>query len=127
MTRVVVGMSMSLDGFITEPDESARNRLGDNPGQLHNWMFGARTTEDAGLLEEKFATSGAVVIGRRMFGEKPWGDPPPFHMPVFVVTHEQRAPIPMKGGTTCHFASGGIADALSQARAAAGEKDVAIW
>lgn len=129
MTKVVVHISMSLDGLITEPNESVENPLGDDPGRLHDWMFGAKSDDDAKVLDEIFATSGAVLIGRRMFdvGEKPWGDPPPFHMPVFVLTHEQRNSIPKKGGTTYHFASGGIADALAQARAAAGKKNVGIW
>ena len=76
-----------------------------------------------------YASSGAVVMGKGMFevGFEPWGDPPPFRMPVFVVTHEKRAPLPIQGGTTYHFVTDGIEAALDLARAAAGDKDVGIW
>jgi dihydrofolate reductase len=92
-------------------------------------MFDRRTEADAELHEEVYARSGAVVIGRRMFdvGVEPWGDPPPFGMPVFVVTRERRDPMPMQGGTTYTFVTGGIEAALEQGRAAAGDKDVGIW
>ena len=98
MSQVYLHLSMSLDGYVTGPDAGA-----DDPGleRLHAWMF------DAGV--------------------GPWGDPPPFHMPVFVVTSETREPMPMQGGTTYTFVRDGIADALQQARAAAGHKDVGIW
>jgi dihydrofolate reductase len=129
MTKVVLDISMSLDGFITGPNEGVGNPLGDDEDSLHAWMFGARTEEDAEVLDELYATSGAILVGRRMFdvGVEPWGDPPPFHMPVFVVTHESREPMPMKGGTTYSFVSSGIEDALELAKAAAGEKNVAIF
>lgn len=129
MTKVVLDISMSLDGFITGPNEGVGNPLGDDEDSLHAWMFGARTEADAEVLDELYATSGAILMGRRMFdvGVEPWGDPPPFHMPVFVVTHESREPMPMKRGTTYTFVSSGIEDALEQAKAAAGEKNVAIF
>jgi len=129
MTRVLVDVSMSLDGFITGPNEGVGNPLGDDDGRLHDWMFAARTDADAEVLDEVYATAGALLIGRRMFdvGVGPWGDPPPFHMPVFVVTHEPRQPMVMKGGTTYTFATDGIEAALEQARAAAGDKNVSIW
>jgi dihydrofolate reductase len=122
-------ITMSLDGFITEPNVPAGNRLGDDPGRLHDWMFGRRTDADAEVRDELYARSGAVVIGRRMFdvGFEPWGDPPPFGMPVFVITHERRDPMPMQGGTTYTFVTAGLEAALEEARAAAGGKDVGIW
>jgi len=129
MGKVVINMSMSLDGFITEPNEGGGNPLGDDPGRLHDWMFDAKTETDAAILDEIYASTGAVLIGKRMFdvGFKPWGDPPPFGMPVFVVTHEVRDPLPMQGGTTYTFVSDGIESGLAQARAAAGDKNVGIW
>ena len=129
MGKVVINMSMSLDGFITEPSESVGNPLGDDPGRLHDWMFDAKTETDAAILDEIYASTGAVLIGKRMFdvGFRPWGDPPPFGMPVFVVTHEARDPLPMQGGTTYTFVSDGIESGLAQARAAAGDKNVGIW
>jgi dihydrofolate reductase len=129
MGKVVINMSMSLDGFITEPNEAVGNPLGDDPGRLHDWMFDAKTETDAAILDEIYASTGAVLIGKRMFdvGFKPWGDPPPFGMPVFVVTHEARDPLPMQGGTTYTFVSDGIESGLAQARAAAGDKNVGIW
>jgi dihydrofolate reductase len=129
MGKVVINMSMSLDGFITEPNEVVGNPLGDDPGRLHDWMFDAKTETDAAIVDEIYASTGAVLIGKRMFdvGFEPWGDPPPFGMPVFVVTHEARDPLPMQGGTTYTFVSEGIESGLAQARAAAGDKNVGIW
>ena len=129
MGKVVINMSMSLDGFITEPNEVVGNPLGDDPGRLHDWMFDAKTETDDAILDEIYASTGAVLIGKRMFdvGFEPWGDPPPFGMPVFVVTHESRDPLPMQGGTTYTFVSDGIESGLAQARAAAGDKNVGIW
>jgi dihydrofolate reductase len=102
MPTVVLDISMSLDGFITGPNEGVGNPLGDDDGSLHTWMFSAGSDADHEVLDELYATTGAILMGRRMFdvGVDPWGDPPPFHMPVFVVTHEPREPMPMKGGTT---------------------------
>jgi len=129
VTKVYADITMSLDGFITEPNMPPGNALGDDPGRLHDWMFDRRTDADAEIRDALYARTGAVVIGRRMFdvGFEPWGDPPPFGMPVFVVCHEGREAIPMQGGTTYHFVTGGIEAALEQARAAAGGKDVGIW
>jgi dihydrofolate reductase len=128
MSKVTSEVSMSLDGFITEPNERAGNPLGDDPGRLHDWMFDAKTEADAKIVDELYASTGAVLIGKRMFdaGFEPWGDPPPFGMPVFVLTHEAREPQPMQGGTTYNFVTG-IEAALEQARAAAGDKNVSIW
>jgi dihydrofolate reductase len=128
MTKIYADITMSLDGYITEPNTFG-TRLGDDPGRLHDWMFDRRTDADTEIREEMYARSGAVVIGKRMFdvGFEPWGDPPPFGMPVFVVTHELRDPMPMQGGTTYNFVTEGFDAAIDQARAAAGGKDVGIW
>jgi dihydrofolate reductase len=130
MTTTHCDISMSLDGFITGPNEGVGNPLGDDDGRLHDWMFGMASDADANVLSEAYARTGAIVMGKRMFdvGVEPWGDPPPFrNLPVFVLTHEQRDPIPMKGGTTYHFVTEGLEAALERARTAAGGKDVGIW
>lgn len=129
MGKVTSEISMSLDGFITDPNASVGSPLeGHDPGRLHDWRFGAKTETDAAIVDEIYASTGAVLIGKRMFdvGFEPWGDPPPFGMPVFVVTHEGREPLPMQGGTTYTFVDG-IEAALELARAAAGDKNVGIW
>ena len=129
MGKVTVNISMSLDGFITDPDAAVGTPLeGHDPGRLHNWMFDAKTDADAAIVDQMYSSTGAVLIGKRMFdvGFEPWGDPPPFRMPVFVVTHEEREPLPMQAGTTYNFVTGTRA-ALEQARAAAGDKNVGIW
>jgi dihydrofolate reductase len=92
-------------------------------------MFNSKTDADAEILHEVYATTGAILMGKRMFdvGEEPWGDPPPFGMPVFVLTHESREPLPRQGGTTYTFVTEGLEAGLEQARAAAGDKNVGIW
>ena len=129
MSKVVCEISMSLDGFITGPNVRVGNGMGDGGDRLHDWMFGAKTTTDAKFVDDKYASTGAVVMGKRMFdvGFEPWGDPPPFRMPVFVVTHEERDPLPMQGGTTYTFVTDGIEAALELARAAAADKNVGVW
>lgn len=129
MGKVTSNISMSLDGFITGPNVGVGNGLGDGGERLHDWMFDAKTEIDAAIVDEMYTTTGAVLMGKGMFdvGFEPWGDPPPFHMPVFVVTHEERAPLPMQGGTTYTFATDGIEAALDLARAAAGGKNVGVW
>ena len=129
MSKVYVDISMSLDGFITGPNEGVAKPLGDDDGRLHDWMFAAKTDADSEVLDEVYARSGAIIMGKRKFdvGLEPWGDPPPFERPVFVLTHEARDPMPMQRGTTYHFITSGIEAGLEQARAAAGEKDVGIW
>lgn len=129
MSKVICNISMSLDGCITGPNVRVGNGLGDNGEQLHDWMFDAKTDTDARIMDELYATTGAVILGKGMFdvGFEPWGDPPPFKMPVFVVTHEKRDPLPMQGGTTYTFVTEGIETALELARTAAGEKNVGIW
>jgi dihydrofolate reductase len=98
MQEVTSEISMSLDGFITDPNASVGSPLeGNDPGRLHDWRFEAKTETDVAIVDELYASTGAVLIGKRMFdvGFEPWGDPPPFGMPVFVVTHEAREPLPM--------------------------------
>jgi len=131
MSKVYSDISMSLDGYITGPNVRVGNGMGDDGDRLHDWRFDPKTqTEtDAKIWDEKNALTGAVVMGKRMFdvGFEPWGDPPPFRMPVFIVTHEEREPLPMQGGTTYTFVTDGIEVALKKARAAAGDKNVGIW
>jgi dihydrofolate reductase len=140
MGRVTFDISMSLDGFIAGPNDGAGNGLGDGGERLHEWAYELRSFNerhgrdggeegvDSDVLDETFDRAGAIVIGRRMFdiAEQPWGDEPPFHMPVFVVTHREREPLEKRGGTTFHFVTGGIEAALERAREAAGERDVSI-
>jgi dihydrofolate reductase len=140
MPKVTSDMSMSLDGFITGPNDDVERPLGDGGERLHQWVFelaswrerhglaGGKSNRDAEVLDEAFRNVGAVVMGRRMFnhGEKPWGHNPPFHMPVFVVTHKSRSAVTKEGGTTFNFVTHGIESALEQARAAAGAKDVSV-
>jgi dihydrofolate reductase len=127
--KVTSEISMSLDGFITGPNVRVGNGMGDGGDRLHDWMFDAKTKTDAAIVDEIYESTGAVLMGKGMFevGFEPWGDPPPFGMPVFVVTHEEREPLPMQGGTTYTFVTHGIEAALELARAAAGDKDVGIW
>jgi dihydrofolate reductase len=129
MAKVSSNISMSLDGFITGPNEGVGNPLGDNGERLHDWMFDAKTDADAEVIDEVYATTGAILMGRRMFdlGVEPWGDPPPFRMPVFILTHESREPLARRGGTTYNFVTDGLEAGLEQALAAAGDKNVGIW
>jgi dihydrofolate reductase len=129
VSKVVCEISMSLDGFITGPNVRVGNGMGDNGDRLHDWMFDAKTETDAKIVDETYASSGAIIIGKRMFevGFELWGDPPPFRMPVFIVTHEERESLRMQGGTTYAFVTDGIEAALKRARAAAGDKNVGVW
>jgi dihydrofolate reductase len=139
MGQVHVDITMSLDGFIAGRNDGPELPLGERGEQLHEWVYdlaswreihgleGGRTGRDAEVLAEAFERTGAVVLGRRMFDNAHgWGDNPPFHMPVFVLTHEAREPETKEGGTTFTFVSDGIEAALDQARGAAGDKDVSI-
>src|SRR6266536_4992087 len=139
MGKVIVDLSMSLDGFITGPNDSIELPLGENGDRLHDWIFGgssersgmspsnSATDKNREILDEAFETTGATVMGRRWFdiGEKPWGDDPPFHIPVFVLTHHPRATI-KKGRTTFTFVTDGIESALEKAGSAAGDKNVDV-
>jgi dihydrofolate reductase len=150
MARLILDISMSLDGYVAGPNPSLENPLGEGGEKLHEWalrlaswraphgMSGGETGPDDDLFREGLERTGAVIMGRRMFsgGEGPWeddpnadawwGDNPPFHVPVFVLTHHEREPVEKEGGTTFTFVTDGIESALEQARAAAGDKDIAI-
>ena len=142
-------VTMSLDGFIAGPNQSVDNPLGVGGMRLHEWAFGLaswRKTHglDGGevnastrVVEELLANVGATVMGRNMFGGHPgpwkddpwngwWGENPPYHTPVFVLTHHARKPLPLQGGTTFFFVSDGIESALEQAKKAAAGKDIVL-
>jgi dihydrofolate reductase len=131
-------MSISLDGFVAGPDQSQDNPLGIGGRELHKWHLHEEiaTENDVALTKELMTPKGAYVMGRNMFGPIRgdwdgdwrgwWGDEPPYHAPVFVLTHYEREPVEMEGGTTFHFVTGGFDDAFAQARAAAGDKGVDI-
>jgi len=128
MGTVIIDMSMSLDGFIAGPkDDDKPDRELEALESLHDWMFPPKGNFQE-IEGERFKNVGAVVMGRRMFnlGEEPWGDNPPFHMPVFVLTHKPRSKLIKEGGTTYTFVTDGIESALEKARAAAGEKDIVV-
>jgi dihydrofolate reductase len=137
MGKVRFDITMSLDGFIAGPNDRPDQGLGEGGEELHRWVYdlaswraphglaGGVTNQDSEILEEAIEATGAVIVGRRMFDNaKEWGDEPPFHVPVFVVTHETREDL-VKGDTTFTFVDG-IESALEQAKAAAGDKDVSI-
>jgi dihydrofolate reductase len=137
--NVTFEISMSLDGFIAGPNDGPELGLGEGGERLHEWVVelaswrerhglaGGKTDADAERLDEAFKATGAIVIGRRMYDNAHgWGENPPFHMPVFVLSHEARAPVVKEGGTTFTFVTDGVESALNQARAAAGDKNVAV-
>jgi dihydrofolate reductase len=150
MSNVIAEISMSLDGFVAGPDPSLADPLGQGGMQLHEWAFrlaawrqrhgldGGDVDADSELVERQLAATGAVVMGRKMFsgGDGPWeddpnaggwwGDDPPFRNPVFVVTHHPRERLELKGGTSFTFVTDGVESAVSQAHAAAEEKDVLV-
>lgn len=147
----VESFTISIDGFGAGPNQDIDNPLGVGGPSLHGWAFSTRTFQRAVLgreagstdgIDEQYAARGfrnigAWILGRNMFGPVRgpwpdenwrgwWGDNPVYHVPVFVLTHHARAPLVMEGGTTFHFVTDGIAAALSQARDAAGGRDVRI-
>ena len=150
MARLTCDLSMSLDGYVAGPNQTLEQPLGEGGERLHEWAFrlksfrerhgmpGGESGPDDDIVNEWLDANGAVVMGRRMFsgGEGPWeddpnadgwwGDDPPFHVPVFVLTHHRRDPVVKEGGTSFTFATDGIEAALEQAQAAAGEKDVQV-
>jgi dihydrofolate reductase len=139
MSRVICHMSVSLDGFVAGPDQSSENPLGIGGMKLHQWHFHADEPgheADVAPRDELLKPSGAYVMGRNMFGPIRgewtgdwrgwWGDDPPYHAPVFVLTHYPHEPIEMEGGTTFHFVTDGFDAALEAAKAAAGDADVEI-
>ena len=149
MSAIRCHISVSLDGFIAGPNQGPEHPLGEGGDRLHEWAYvtdafhrqhgrpgqGERTPDSA-VIEEVQRGIGAVIMGRRMFGggDGPWdtswkgwwGDEPPFHGPVFVLTHHEREPLAMEGGTTFTFVTDGIESALTQAREAAGDRDVLV-
>jgi dihydrofolate reductase len=150
MTKLrVQSFSISLDGYSAGPDQSLDHPLGVRGPELMEWFFAARTWRamhgleggetgiDNGLAEQGMSGLGAWIIGRNMFGpirgpwpdenwKGWWGEEPPYHVPVFVLTHHARAPLQMKGGTQFRFVTDGIQSALEQARAAAGDRDIRL-
>lgn len=152
MSKLRCSITTSLDGYVAGPNQGIDNPLGEGGLGLHDWAVSTKTFltlhGEAGngetginddVLGEAFENVGATIMGRNMFspvrgpwieGENSWkgwwGDDPPFHHPVFVLTHHARAPLAMQGGTTFHFVTDGIESALAQARRAAGGKDVTL-
>ncbi len=150
MSKVrVLSFATSIDGYSAGPAQSLQNPLGVRGPELMEWFFptrvwrkmqgqeGGETGVDNGIAEQGFAGVGAWILGRNMFGPVRgpwpddswkgwWGDEPPYHVPVFVLTHHARPPLKMKGGTEFRFVTDGIHSALEQARAAAGAGDVRI-
>ncbi len=144
MPNVSFDVSVSLDGYLAGPNPRLEAPLGDRGEQLHEWVTklaawrrphgleGGEEGGDSDVVEESVAGVGAYVMGRGMFGggdgawgDEPWrgwwGDDPPFHVPVYVVTHHPREPLVMDGGTTFHFVTDGVEAAVAQAKAAAGD------
>jgi dihydrofolate reductase len=151
MSKLRFNVSMSLDGFVAGPDQSEENPLGVGGMDLHQWLFplavfrethgeaDGEVNASTPVVEGWTDNVGAILMGRNMFGGGPgpwsedadawngwWGDDPPFHVPVYVITHHPREPLQMKGGTTFHFVTDGIEAALEEAKEAAGGKDVSI-
>jgi dihydrofolate reductase len=150
LSTLRLNMTMSLDGFVAGPDQSENDPLGIGGMQLHRWLLplkafrethggeeGGEVNPSTPIAEEILGNVGATIMGRNMFGGGPgpwgddpwngyWGDIPPYHHPVFVLTRHPREPLEMEGGTTFRFVTDGIESALTQARASAGDKDVSV-
>jgi dihydrofolate reductase len=148
MSSVTCQITMSLDGFVAGPNQTLENPLGEGGERLHDWAVateswreqhgrpGGERSADSDVIEEVTRNVGTYIMGRKMFGggngawteewKGWWGEEPPFHAPVFVLTHHPRERLPMQGGTTFTFVTEGIESALAQAKEAAGGKDVAI-
>jgi dihydrofolate reductase len=150
MGKVVADITVSLDGFVAGPNPSLEDPLGQGGERLHEWAFaaeawrkqhgreGGERNADSAVIAESLAVTGAVVMGRRMYsgGSGPWdsdpnadgwwGDDPPFHVPVFVLTHHPRETVMKEGGTSFTFVADGIESAVARAREAAGDKDVNV-
>ena len=145
----VQSFGMSIDGYGAGPNQDLQNPLGVGGPELMEWFFHTRawrrmhghddgeTGVDSAIAEQGFAGIGAWILGRNMFGPVRgpwpdenwkgwWGDEPPYHTPVFVLTHHARDPLPMAGGTTFYFVTDGIHAALERAKSAAGELDVRL-
>ena len=150
MPELILDISMSLDGFVAGPNPTLEDPLGQGGEQLHEWVIATKAWRaehgreggdegiDSELTAELVGQAAATIMGRRMFsgGEGPWesdpnadawwGDDPPFHHRVFVLTHHEREPLELKGGTTFTFVTDGIESALEQAQAAAGDGDIRL-
>jgi dihydrofolate reductase len=129
MSRVLLEMTISLDGFAAGPDVGPDEPMGRGGEELHDWMFSGRSGAEAEQYQiDHFRQIGAVIVGRRMadLGIGPWGDEPVYHAPVFVVTHRPAETIERKGGTSYTFVTDGIEAAMARARAAAGSQDIMI-
>jgi dihydrofolate reductase len=148
MGKVKVSMAMSLDGFVAGPNQTLEDPLGQGGEKLHEWLVGLeifrRTHGGEGgevnastpVVEDFIENVGAFVMGRNMFGGGPgewdeswqgwWGEEPPYHAPVFVLTNHPREPLPLAGGTTFFFVTHGIESALDRAREAAAGRDILI-
>ena len=150
MSKLRFRISMSLDGFIAGPNQGLEHPLGIGGDRLHEWVLplaewraphgleGGEVNESSAVVRESNANIGATIMGRNMFGGYPgpwdagnpwngwWGENPPFHHPVFVLTHHAREPLRLQGGTTFTFVTDGFESALAQARQAAGGMDVAL-
>jgi dihydrofolate reductase len=151
MSKLRLDIRTSLDGYVAGPNQTLEDPLGEGGEDIHLWVFklktfremygqeGGETGTNDDVLREMFTNVGAVIMGRNMFfggGRRGpwngdewkgwWGDNPPYHMPVFVLTHHPREPLEMEGGTTFFFITDGIESALRQAREAAGGKDVLV-
>lgn len=150
MSRLRFKVSMSLDGYVAGPDQSVNNPLGIGGRRLHDWAFqlaafrrihgmeGGIINESTPVVEESIANIGATIMGRNMFGGHPgpwspaapwtgwWGAKPPFHHPVYVLTHHARDPLTLEGGTVFNFITNGIEEALECAYVAAGDRDISL-
>jgi len=147
MSKLRLSITMSLDGYVAGPAQSEENPLGIGGMELHEWFFplaafremhgeqGGEINASSRVVEERRANIAATIMGRNMFGPVRgawpdeswrgwWGEDPPYHHPVFVLTHHPRQPLQMKGGTTFHFVTDGIESALAQAKDAAAGRDV---
>ena len=150
MSKLRLNIAMSLDGFVAGPEQSESNPLGIGGEELHEWVVslkafrethgheGGEVNASSAVVEGWTENVGATVMGRNMFGGGPgpwgddewmgwWGDDPPYHHPVFVITHHPRESVEMKGGTTFHFVTDGVESALDQAKKAADGKDVCLF
>jgi dihydrofolate reductase len=148
MSKLKLNITMSIDGFVAGPDQSLDNPLGIGGEELHEWLIslkafreshgqeGGEVNASTPFAEDILGDAGATIMGRNMFGGGPgpwdeswtgwWGDDPPYHNPVFILTHHPRESVEMQGGTTYHFVTDGIESALEQARAAAGGREVSL-
>jgi dihydrofolate reductase len=136
MSKVTVDIGISADGYGAGPDQSKADPLGKGGEDLHRWMFEEEEAKANKEVMDRIVDAGAFIMGRHMFGPDRgdwdldwkgwWGPNPPYHAPVFVLGHREREPVEMEGGTTFHFVTDGIDAALDRARAAAGDRDVAV-